>query len=347
MRCRQYTEPRPLRSTEKTLSTESVPGDQKVGNLWYRKAIQDPAEGGYYGPSGQAEDTGQVFMNQMSREATREACKSDGGGQLSWHPGPPLLTTSFGERKSKMELTQNPRPSSAPRSSLWTFSGWSLLPSPGWASLSKASQSCCGAHGRAGPREPPHSYGCRLNSEGARRGPGFRQPEERREKRSSNAGTQLAAAMPIKQGFCCPRNASFPPSGNPGLHAAAVLLPDGNPTKCSLLGTWKNDLNSTMEIPSVSNTGVFSGLYKTEVSSSGKPVPSSPLQGIQHLGSQPTFGFTVSWKVTESITVFVGQCLMDENGKEQLKTTWLLRAKCLLRGRPTVCLSGGCFRSQG
>ncbi|XP_039224956.1 avidin-like isoform X2 [Crotalus tigris] len=97
--------------------------------------------------------------------------------------------------------------------------------------------------------------------------------------------------------------------------------------KCSLRGTWKNDLNSTMEIKSVSNTGVFSGLYKTAVSSSGKPVPSSPLQGIQHLGSQPTFGFTVSWKVTESTAVFVGQCLMDENGKEQLKTTWLLRAK--------------------
>ncbi|XP_039224953.1 avidin-like isoform X1 [Crotalus tigris] len=96
---------------------------------------------------------------------------------------------------------------------------------------------------------------------------------------------------------------------------------------CSLRGTWKNDLNSTMEIKSVSNTGVFSGLYKTAVSSSGKPVPSSPLQGIQHLGSQPTFGFTVSWKVTESTAVFVGQCLMDENGKEQLKTTWLLRAK--------------------
>ncbi|XP_015684849.1 avidin [Protobothrops mucrosquamatus] len=82
-----------------------------------------------------------------------------------------------------------------------------------------------------------------------------------------------------------------------------------------------------MEINSVSNTGVFSGVYKTAVSGSGKPFPPFPLQGIQHQGLQPTFGFTVSWKVTESTAVFVGQCHVDRSGKDHLKTTWLLREK--------------------
>ncbi|XP_015684131.1 avidin-like [Protobothrops mucrosquamatus] len=95
--------------------------------------------------------------------------------------------------------------------------------------------------------------------------------------------------------------------------------------QCSLSGTWKNDLGSTMEIKSVSDTGVFSGLYKTAVSGSGETVPASPLEGIQHKEPHPTFGFTVSWIVTGTTSIFAGQCLVDENGKEQLKTIWLLR----------------------
>ncbi|KAK9403778.1 avidin-like [Crotalus adamanteus] len=63
----------------------------------------------------------------------------------------------------------------------------------------------------------------------------------------------------------------------------------------SLIGTWKNDLNSTMEINSVGNMGVFSGLYKTAVSASDNPIRPSPLQGIQHQEPQPTFGFTINW----------------------------------------------------
>ncbi|XP_015686810.1 avidin-related protein 4/5-like [Protobothrops mucrosquamatus] len=82
-----------------------------------------------------------------------------------------------------------------------------------------------------------------------------------------------------------------------------------------------------MESKSVRNTGVLSGVYKTAVSGSGKPVPPSPLHGIQHQGLQPTFGFTVSWILTESTAVFVGQCLVDNSGKDYLKTTWLLREK--------------------
>ncbi|XP_039224957.1 avidin-related protein 2-like [Crotalus tigris] len=97
--------------------------------------------------------------------------------------------------------------------------------------------------------------------------------------------------------------------------------------KCSLTGSWKNDLNSTMEIKSANNTGVFRGVYRTAVSDTTSKIQPSPLLAVQHLGDQPVFGFTVNWNFTESITVFVGQCLVGEDGKEQLKTTWLLRDK--------------------
>ncbi|XP_015472385.1 avidin-related protein 4/5-like, partial [Parus major] len=55
----------------------------------------------------------------------------------------------------------------------------------------------------------------------------------------------------------------------------------------------------------------------------------SPLLGSQHqpyLLKQPTFGFTVHWTFSDSITVFTGQCFVDEDGKEVLKTMWLLRS---------------------
>ncbi|KAM3848683.1 avidin-like [Vipera latastei] len=128
------------------------------------------------------------------------------------------------------------------------------------------------------------------------------------------------------------------PSGRALASASTNGLWDGQPLpaprdvgkpgigQCLLTGSWTNDLESTMEI-NVDKTGMFSGLYRTKVSSSGKSIPPSPLQGIQHQGHQPTFGFTVSWDVTGSTTVFVGQCLVDKNGQEQLKTIWLLRSK--------------------
>uniref|UniRef100_A0A8C6XAI8 Avidin n=1 Tax=Naja naja TaxID=35670 RepID=A0A8C6XAI8_NAJNA len=84
-----------------------------------------------------------------------------------------------------------------------------------------------------------------------------------------------------------------------------------------------------MQITNVSDSGAFSGIYQTAVSNSSKPIRPSQLKGVQHQvvdqRAQPTFGFTVDWSFSDSITVFVGQCFQDEDGKEQLKTTWLLR----------------------
>ncbi|NXR30709.1 AVID protein, partial [Zosterops hypoxanthus] len=101
--------------------------------------------------------------------------------------------------------------------------------------------------------------------------------------------------------------------------------------KCSLTGTWVNDLGSNMTIESVNAEGVFAGSYHTAVSASPNEIKKSPLQGSQQKGrnqkSQPTFGFTVNWSFSDSITVFTGQCFVDDDGKEVLKTMWLLRSR--------------------
>ncbi|XP_032094669.1 avidin-like [Thamnophis elegans] len=85
-----------------------------------------------------------------------------------------------------------------------------------------------------------------------------------------------------------------------------------------------------MVISDSNNPGVFSGSYLTAVAATDNTIRASPLQGIQHQAdqrAQPTFGFTVNWNFSESTTVFVGQCFLDEDGEEQLKTTWLLRVE--------------------
>ncbi|XP_015683659.1 avidin-related protein 1-like, partial [Protobothrops mucrosquamatus] len=97
-------------------------------------------------------------------------------------------------------------------------------------------------------------------------------------------------------------------------------------SECSLTGTWQNDLLSTMQIKNVSDTGVFSGVFNTARLRYSIHVFPLPLQGIQHEGRQPIFAFTFSGNFYGSTAIIVGQCLVDENGKEQLRTTWLVRS---------------------
>ncbi|NXK61098.1 AVID protein, partial [Sylvietta virens] len=101
--------------------------------------------------------------------------------------------------------------------------------------------------------------------------------------------------------------------------------------KCNLTGSWKNDLGSNMTIRSVNANGVFDGTYHTAVTATSNEIKVSPLQGSQQRGpnqkGQPTFGFTVNWSFSDSITVFTGQCFVDDDGKEVLKTMWLLRSR--------------------
>ncbi|NXL67074.1 AVID protein, partial [Chordeiles acutipennis] len=100
--------------------------------------------------------------------------------------------------------------------------------------------------------------------------------------------------------------------------------------QCNLSGWWENDLGSKMHVATVDQQGNFTGEYITAVSSTQKPIQPSPLIGSQHLDKdgQCTFGFTVNWKkFSDSTAVFVGQCFAEDDGKEVLQTSWLLREK--------------------
>ncbi|NXO28891.1 AVID protein, partial [Cisticola juncidis] len=100
--------------------------------------------------------------------------------------------------------------------------------------------------------------------------------------------------------------------------------------KCFLTGHWVNDLGSNMTITSMNANGDFTGSYHTAVTATSNEIKVSPLQGSRQRGTnlkgQPTFGFTVNWSFSDSITVFTGQCFMDDEGKEVLRTMWLLRS---------------------
>ncbi|KFW84154.1 Avidin [Manacus vitellinus] len=98
--------------------------------------------------------------------------------------------------------------------------------------------------------------------------------------------------------------------------------------KCNLTGNWTNDLGSNMTILAVDEKGNFAGLYNTSVADHPNKIQQSPLVGFLHLTNpidQPTFGFTVNWAFSESTSVFTGQCFLDKDGKETLKTIWLFR----------------------
>ncbi|NXB10543.1 AVID protein, partial [Cnemophilus loriae] len=101
--------------------------------------------------------------------------------------------------------------------------------------------------------------------------------------------------------------------------------------KCNLTGRWVNDLGSNMTIKTVNANGVFAGSYHTAVTATSNEIKESPLQGSLQKSpnqkGQPTFGFTVNWSFSDSITVFTGQCFVDDDGKEVLKTMWLLRSR--------------------
>ncbi|XP_025900787.1 avidin-like [Nothoprocta perdicaria] len=111
--------------------------------------------------------------------------------------------------------------------------------------------------------------------------------------------------------------------------ALALAVPSSSAErKCILTGSWINDLGSNMTINAVNGRGEFSGTYHTAVTATNNEIKRSPLQGSQHRRNQrnrATFGFTVNWSFSDSITVFTGQCFVDKDGKEVLKTMWLLR----------------------
>ncbi|NXE16318.1 AVID protein, partial [Lophotis ruficrista] len=109
----------------------------------------------------------------------------------------------------------------------------------------------------------------------------------------------------------------------------ALVAPSLSAEKCLLTGTWTNDLGSNMTLGPVNRRGFFEGTYLTAVTATQNKIQKSPLQGSRNdmnKKGQPTFGFTVNWSFSESVTVFTGQCFVDDKGKEVLKTMWLLRS---------------------
>ncbi|XP_032656880.1 avidin-like isoform X2 [Chelonoidis abingdonii] len=116
------------------------------------------------------------------------------------------------------------------------------------------------------------------------------------------------------------------------LTLALVTLSTSSERKCVLSGSWRSSVGCKMVVSELSEAGAFSGSYLSAAMSPKADRLSSRLHGIQHDASpteQPTFGFTVKWQFSESppdsMSVFVGQCFVDDQGEETLQTMWLLR----------------------
>uniref|UniRef100_A0A8C3BEW7 Avidin n=1 Tax=Cairina moschata TaxID=8855 RepID=A0A8C3BEW7_CAIMO len=131
---------------------------------------------------------------------------------------------------------------------------------------------------------------------------------------------------PARSTDTCPPAAEMVPTTSLLLLLGLALLAPGLSLHCNLTGNWTNDLGSNMTIVNVSNNGEFKGTYHTAVTTSKNEIKESPLVGTRHNNSQPTFGFTVNWSFRDTTTVFTGQCFVDKEGNETLKTMWLLRS---------------------
>uniref|UniRef100_A0A8C4YBL9 Avidin n=1 Tax=Gopherus evgoodei TaxID=1825980 RepID=A0A8C4YBL9_9SAUR len=100
------------------------------------------------------------------------------------------------------------------------------------------------------------------------------------------------------------------------------------PFQCVLSGSWRSSVGCKMVVSELSEAGAFSGSYLSAAMAPKADRLASRLHGIQHGASpteQPTFGFTVKWQFSDSMSVFVGQCFVDDQGEETLQTMWLLR----------------------
>ncbi|XP_006007099.1 avidin-like isoform X2 [Latimeria chalumnae] len=100
-------------------------------------------------------------------------------------------------------------------------------------------------------------------------------------------------------------------------------------TKCNLLGTWKNELGSTLQVDQVGYSGRISGSYVTivvDTKTQKKSNYTGSVAGLQQKTDEPTFGFIVKWSFVDSSTAWVGQCFQNQTGGEVLETIWLLRS---------------------
>ncbi|XP_009941925.1 avidin [Opisthocomus hoazin] len=115
---------------------------------------------------------------------------------------------------------------------------------------------------------------------------------------------------------------------------ALALATCATPTerKCILSGSWRSDTGCRMVVSILSKDGSFSGSYLPGPAASDPKILTSPLEGSQQdagLVPQPTFSFTVHWRLRDSetarTTAFLGQCYVGTNGEETLHALWLMR----------------------
>ncbi|NXA93077.1 AVID protein, partial [Melanocharis versteri] len=100
--------------------------------------------------------------------------------------------------------------------------------------------------------------------------------------------------------------------------------------QCLLSGSWRSDAGCRMVVSTLDKDNRFSGFYQPGRAAGDSELLNSPLEGSQQdtgLVPQPTFSFTVNWRLRETArtTVFLGQCYVDTNGEETLHALWLLR----------------------
>ncbi|KAM6105972.1 LOW QUALITY PROTEIN: avidin-like [Pterocles gutturalis] len=101
--------------------------------------------------------------------------------------------------------------------------------------------------------------------------------------------------------------------------------------KCLLSGSWRSDAGCRMVVSVLGKDGSFSVSYLPGPAAGNFEILTSPREGSQQergLVLQPTFSFTVHWRLRDSeaswTTVFLGQCYVGTN-EETLHTLWLLR----------------------
>ncbi|XP_027763044.1 avidin-like [Empidonax traillii] len=102
--------------------------------------------------------------------------------------------------------------------------------------------------------------------------------------------------------------------------------------KCLLSGSWRSDTGCQMVVSTLGEDGRFSGSYLPGPATGDSEILPVPLHGSQQdagLVPQPTFSFTVHWRLQDSeaaqTTVFLGQCYVGTNGEEILHVLWLWR----------------------
>ncbi|NXI93902.1 AVID protein, partial [Psophia crepitans] len=98
--------------------------------------------------------------------------------------------------------------------------------------------------------------------------------------------------------------------------------------QCLLSGSWRSDTGCRMVVSVLGKDGSFSGSYLPGPAASNPETLTSPLEGFQQdagLVQQPTFSFTVRWRLRAHTTAFLGQCYVGTKGEETLHALWLLR----------------------